>query len=74
MNKSYTAFTPVTFPLPSSSANTALICPYWADANPNYGGNVWSRETTDPALLQAASIESKLLTKNVTYLISKIIH
>ena len=54
MGQEFTSFTPEPFPLGS---HTTLICPFWADADPRDGGDVYSRITEDSALLQRASHE-----------------
>ena len=58
MDKPFKAYTLETFPL--TKAKAALICPFWADVDMNNGGDLWSRETTDPVLLQRASMEGML--------------
>ena len=47
-------FTPSPFPL---DTNKRLIAPYWADIDTRKGGDVWYRESTDPALLGNVSNE-----------------
>ena len=54
LGQKFTSFTPEPFPLGS---HTTLICPFWADADPRDGGDVYSRITEDSALLQRASHE-----------------
>jgi len=55
-------------PFPSSFAKVALVCPFWADVDLCRGGKVWSRETTDPALLFKASQDSEHMLQLVKYL------
>ena len=56
LDKKYSKFTPKPFPL-NTTDRAPLICPFWADANPSSGGNVFSRISRDPALLQQATAE-----------------
>jgi len=57
LDRKFKEFKPYPFPL--KTANVALICPFWADADLCRGGRLWSRETTDPALLHKASQDSE---------------
>ena len=57
MDKQFNAYTLETFPLTKARNKAALICPFWADVDMNNGGDLWSRETKAPALLQRASTE-----------------
>ena len=57
LDKPFIAYTLETFPLAKAKDKTALICPFWADVDMNHGGDLWSRETTDPVFLQRASME-----------------
>lgn len=56
LGKEFVEYTPKAFPLPSK---TALISPYWADADPRYGGDVYSRITRNRTLLQRISNEGE---------------
>ena len=57
MDKEFKAYSVERFPLQRARPKTAIICPFWTDADLSNGGDVWSRETTDPVLLQRASME-----------------
>ena len=57
MDKQFKAYTLETLPLTKARNKTAIICPFWTDVDLNNGGDLWSRETTDPVLLQRASME-----------------
>jgi len=45
-------YTPDSFPLGN---NRRLVAPFWADVNTRVAGEVFYRETSDPALLQQAT-------------------
>ena len=57
LDKPFKAYAPETFPLTKARNKAAIICPFWADVDLNNRGDLWSRETTDPVLLQRASME-----------------
>ena len=57
LDKPFNAYTLETFPLTKARNKAALICPFWADVDLNNGGDLWSRETTDPVLLLRSSME-----------------
>ena len=66
LGKPYKKYRPKPFPL---SSDTTLICPFWADADPRYGGEVFSRITDNDTLLQRASREGRA-TINMQYIIN----
>ena len=45
-------YTPDAFPL---ADNRRLVAPFWADTDTQNGGEVYYRETVDPALLKRAN-------------------
>ena len=57
MDKEFKSYSIERFPLQKARDKTAVICPFWTDADLSNGGDVWSRETTDPVLLRRASME-----------------
>ena len=65
LGKPYKKYRPKPFPL---SSDTTLICPFWADADPRYGGEVFSRITDNYTLLHRASKAGRL-TVNMQYII-----
>jgi len=46
-------FTSNSFPLGGSSQE--MVAPFWADVDTRGGGNVWYRETDNPALITKAN-------------------
>ena len=59
MDKPFKSYTLERFPLEKAKNKAAIICPFWADVDLNNGGDLWSRETTDPVLLHIASSEGE---------------
>ncbi|XP_076436246.1 sushi domain-containing protein 2-like [Babylonia areolata] len=54
--KELKTYRPADFPLDEAPLNeTPLIAPYWADVDVNVGGQVYYRQTQDPAILERAS-------------------
>ena len=53
MNNRFNSWTPVLLPI----TNVQLIAPYWADFDLRTTGNIFYRQTRDPALLDRATNE-----------------
>ena len=60
LDKRYAKYTPKPFPL-NTTDRAPLICPFWADTDTRSGGNVYSRISRDPALLQQGTAEGTCL-------------
>ena len=71
MDKEFKAYSIERFPLQKARDKAAIICPFWTDADLSNGGDVWSRETTDPVLLQRASMEGLKLCVLYLYLLNR---
>ena len=51
---SLSTYTPLDFPI---GQNTPIVSPYWGDVDSSYGGKIWHRSSTDPAILDQAARE-----------------
>ena len=55
-------FTPEAFPL---SDSRSFIAPLWADVHNGIRGDVYYRETTEPDILERATIDARKFFKNI---------
>lgn len=70
LGSAITTFTPSAFPLSESGG---MVASYWADADPNVGGNVWARVSTNASILRRASNMGRLLIKiSHTYFVQNV--